>query len=253
MLKVNSLLQIRATGQSNIDALSREKAAFVTSQPQFATCLRPKRFPLLAGRNRDQIYYFRSLPFSQASTLRICSQEKNATGQDQFSFQGSQSTGPLQLHAFRRNIGERIDAGCILASFIVLVADVLADAVAVQIFTRVDEPGDMLYTALGFFAAYVIVDLVSALYNWHTLNYAKQNQDSSINKASFSRLVAPHCAVVSPFFLYMLVSPPGSLWADTFLCYFLTFFHLASCDKRNGTTRKKDSETRFSFCIKLAS
>ncbi len=58
----------------------------------------------------------------------------------------------------------------------VLVADILADAVVLQILLRIDEPSDMLHTAMGIFGAYVAADLVSALYNWHALNYADKHR-----------------------------------------------------------------------------
>ncbi len=63
MIKVKSLFPVRGKGLCNADVLSRDKAAFAASQPQFATRLRTKRFPPLASRNRDQIHCFRSLPF----------------------------------------------------------------------------------------------------------------------------------------------------------------------------------------------
>ncbi len=37
----------------------------------------------------------------------------------------------------------------------------------------------------------------------------------------------------------MLVSPPGSLWADTFLCYCFYIFHVGPCDKGMEQHAKK--------------
>lgn len=122
-----------------------------------------------------------------------------------------------------------LDPGRCVSRAVVFVADLLADAVVLEIVSRVKHPMDALTLVAGASSAYVTADLVSAIYNWLSLNFSPNAAlfgDSSSLSLSFSARVAPLCAAVAPIFALMLASPPGAIAHDAFACYFLTFFSL---------------------------
>lgn len=149
----------------------------------------------------------------------------------------------VETPSFQESTG--LDPAKCVARGIVFGADLLADAVVIEILSRISNVSDVLNISLGVLAAYTSADLVSALYNWLRLNFSPNSSvfgepdatcigggnrniggNMPASGDSFSKLVAPHCVVVAPFFICMLLTPPGQLCGDAFVCYFLTFCSL---------------------------
>ena len=142
------------------------------------------------------------------------------------------------------NTPVRFDKARAVSRMVVAVSDLLADAVVVEMFAKIHHPTDLLDIGLGVLAAYGSADLVSALYNWLRLNFSANSAvfgegsaDEPVQR-SFSRIVAPHCAVVAPCLALLLAGPPSRLCEAAFSVYFLTFvtllpaFHAWSADDR---------------------
>lgn len=130
-----------------------------------------------------------------------------------------------------------------LSRLVVFAADLLADAVVLEIISRIHHPKDVATLLLGFGLAYASADLVSAVYNWLRLNFSPNaalfGAPPPTTARSFSKVVAPHCAAVAPLLALMLASPPGAIGHDAFAVYFLTFLSLlpAFCGWAAGDLR----------------
>lgn len=181
--------------------------------------------PVLPKRKEeDALYYSVQLHFPQSLEQPLEALSENSSGEDDANTANAK-LGP-----------NGIDMHKAVARLVVAVADLLADAVVWEIFTRINGPWDVLDTLFGMLSAYATADLVSGFYNWLRLNFTpnsalfgwpfKAKETPGSDKKSFSRLVAPCCAAVAPIFALMLATPPGEIRSDAFICYFLTFLSL---------------------------
>ncbi len=123
-----------------------------------------------------------------------------------------------------------VDRCQVKSIIVVFVADILADAVVLDIFERIHEVNDIIRVVVGLLSAYATVDFMSAIFNSLKMKRRTANNTTTrtenILKPSFPKLVAPHCLVSIPSFLTLIALPAGDIMADSFLCYVLTFFAL---------------------------